>query len=445
MVAHLPDAKSEVEPLPARPPHRPAPHGDGFGRWLRARIGVDEETLRWAPEVRPHYTKIGLLVLTTSVLAAASMLTALVKFVDVYWLLLVPIAAFWGWVIFVVDSWLITTMHGSQKVGGAFWLRLVLAALLGLIIAEPLLLKVFEPAIHRQVAATRTLEYAARQSSLKACNPVPYRELNAAEHDKCNERKLLLTVPSDPAGISVDIDTKQRERDLKQTKLDADKKTLQKLRDTAGLECNGHKGQGLSGVFGNGPRCKDANQNAETFPAQNRLDERQQEINLLGDKINELIDRRNAVERDYADEMNQAIKAQLPPMTGDIGLPEEHKALGVLSSQSGLVLAGSWLLRLLLVVLDCLPVASKRLAGPTPYDRMITRRLAVNEEIFELDNELLRQRDRMPREKELSELNQLDRARQWDRDVEEENVRIRQDKELNRRIDEYARRLRGET
>jgi hypothetical protein len=439
MVAQLADT-APVEPAA----DRPAPPSDSLGRRLRALIGVNEDVLDWTPEIRPLYTKIGVLVLTTSALAAVSMLTALVKFLDAHWLLLIPAAVFWGWVIFCIDSLLITTMHGAQNAGRVFWMRLVLAGLLGLIIAEPLLLKVFEPAIHRQVAETRVLERAARESALKACNPVPYKEITVEQRDNCDARKLLLTVPSDPAGVTVDIAEKQRERDLKQRELDADKKTLQKLRDTAGLECNGQKGRGLSGKFGNGPRCKEANRNAESFPEQNRLDARQQEINGLDDTINQLIDKRNAVARDYAGEMDKAIKTQLPTLDGEIGLLEEDKALSSLSGESLLVRVGSWLLRLLLVVIDCLPVISKRLSGPTPYDRMFTRRIGSGEERFELDNELRVRLDRESKVAALIELDQLDRARQWDRNAAEERTRIQQDEKLNWRIDEYARKLRGE-
>ncbi|MBA9002990.1 DUF4407 domain-containing protein [Thermomonospora cellulosilytica] len=423
---------------------RPAPAGGGVGRWLRARIGVVEEVLDYTPELRPHYTKVGALVLTTSALAAVSMWTALAKFLDAHWLLLMPAALFWGWVIFCIDSWLITTMHGSPGGGRAFWVRLLLAVFLGAIIAEPLLLKVFEPAVHRQVAENRTLDRAARESALKACNPVPYRELKQAERDRCNARRLLLTVRSDPAGVTVDIVNLQQERDLKQRRLDADKGTLRKLQDGARRECNGHNGPGLSGVVGAGPRCAEANRDAADFSAQSRLDARQQEINALDGRIDRLIEQRNTVAQHYAVEMDRAIRAQLPSPDGDIGLLEEHKALGSLSRESLLVMLGPWVLRLMLIMIDCLPVLSKRLSGPTAYDRNIARQLETSEELFELNNELLRRRDRLPRETALGELDRLDQDRQRSRDAEEERSRIRQDEELNRRIDEYARRLRGE-
>ncbi|GLZ12594.1 hypothetical protein Acsp04_28290 [Actinomadura sp. NBRC 104425] len=446
MVAQLARPAGSAEPAGpgGAQPYRPAPPGDGVGRWLRARIGVVENVLDYTPELRPHYTKVGALVLTTSALAAVSMWTALVKFLDVHWLLLAPVAAFWGWLIFCIDSWLITTMHGSQSAGRSFWVRLVLAGLLGFVIAEPLLLKVFEPAIHRQVAENRVLERAERESALKACNPVPYRELTAAERERCRVRRLLLTVPADPGAVSADIATLRSERKNKQEKLDADKKSLQRLRDDARKECNGHNGPGLSGVWGAGPRCAEANRDAESFAEQSRLDARQKEINDLDERIKTLVESRESVARDYATQMNQAIKAQLPPPDGEIGLLEEHKALGSLSGESLLVLVGPWLLRLLLVVVDCLPVLSKRLSGPTAYDRNIARQLGTGETLFELDDELRRRRDQSAKETELGELDRLDRARQRDRDAELERTRVRQDKELNRKIDEYARWLRGE-
>ncbi|MDL4815147.1 DUF4407 domain-containing protein [Actinomadura opuntiae] len=435
MVVRIPDSISAFRPERTR---------RGAGRRLRSLIGVDEEILDWTPELRPHYTKIGALVLTTSTLAALSMLTALVKFLAAPWPALIPMALFWGWLIFCVDSWLIAGTHGNGNAGRVFWVRLMLAALLGLFIAEPLLLKVFEPAVHRQVADDRRHERVEQESALKACNPVPYKELDAKTLQGCRSRHLLLAVAADPGGVTDGIDKLTRERDTRQASLDADQRQLLALQKIARRECAGGGGDGFSGQEGNGPHCKKDDLNAETFRVQHRLGPRQQEIAKLQDQINVLVARRDTVATDYANEMDAAIQKQLPPLQGRIGIPEEDKALEGLGHKNLVVFFGSWLLRLLLILVDCLPVLAKRLSGQTAYDRMVARQIATNEELHEADNELQRRRDLAPKQDELNELDRRDRVRQQMRDDELQRDSVKQDEDLEKRIDDYARRLRGE-
>src|SRR4051794_24196001 len=83
-------------------PYRPAFPDLGFGRRLRAVIGIKEDVLDWAPEERPRYTKTAVIVLTTGMLSGLSIMVVLNQLLDgsAWWsLALVPVAVFWALMI----------------------------------------------------------------------------------------------------------------------------------------------------------------------------------------------------------------------------------------------------------------------------------------------------------------------------------------------------------
>src|SRR5262249_17349788 len=133
--------------------YRPDPPAYGPGRWLRRIAGVREDILDWVPEERPRYTRLGAIILNTGLMAAISLMAALGKGLTVFWPLLIPICVFWGFVIVSFDGWLIASTHGM--LGAAkyrvFVPRLVISLLMGVIIAEPLILWVFQPSIRTEV------------------------------------------------------------------------------------------------------------------------------------------------------------------------------------------------------------------------------------------------------------------------------------------------------
>lgn len=63
---------------PARPEH-------GVPRLLRRLAGIREDVLDWVPEERPRYTRLGLIVANTGIMAAAAMLIALTSVISVPW------------------------------------------------------------------------------------------------------------------------------------------------------------------------------------------------------------------------------------------------------------------------------------------------------------------------------------------------------------------------
>jgi hypothetical protein len=73
----------------------------------------------------------------------------------------------------------------------------------------------------------------------------------------------------------------------------------------------------------------------------------------------------------FTQSVGQAIAAKVATRRagqGPVGILDEDAALGRLSDRSGFVLAAQWLVRLLLIAIDCLPVLTKMMGGVTRYD-----------------------------------------------------------------------------
>ncbi|WP_424527977.1 DUF4407 domain-containing protein [Sphaerisporangium viridialbum] len=425
-------------------PHRPARPARGPGRWLRSLTGVSEIILDWAPEERPRYTRLGAILLNAGLLAALSMLVALEKFVDAPLGVLLVIAALWGWVIVSIDTWLISSTHGTRH-GASAWIfvvRLMLSVVIGLVIAEPLLLKVFEPAIHRQVAADRVQERLGKESALRACNPVPYRRLDDATASRCAAGHLLLTVTSSPAAQAVALKQTEDQQAKIRKQLDAAAKKLAAAEDLAARECAGKTGAGLSGRVGKGPNCDHDRKVARQIRADSKTDQYQAGYARLQSKIDTLTSQQKDAEQTYDTQIDEAIKAKLPPTEGKIGILEEDKALGRLSAESAFVLVAQWLVRLLLVIVDCLPILTKKLAGSSTYDTMVDRQMSTNEDLYEAEDELNKQRDMAVKRIGLKQSERFERQGIEKVEAQDEADRSRQEAELNERIDALAAELR---
>jgi hypothetical protein len=141
---------------PAEPSHGP-------GRRLRAIAGVDESVLDWVPEERARYARLGAIILNTGLLAGLSLITALNHVVQAPLFAVILVGMFWAFMVMSFDGWLIASTHGV--IGATkFWFflpRIVVSVLLGAVIAEPLVLWAFAPAVNRDVqsvAVTRLQE-----------------------------------------------------------------------------------------------------------------------------------------------------------------------------------------------------------------------------------------------------------------------------------------------
>lgn len=430
------------EDLAAPPAFRPAPPSRGPGRGLRAVTGVDEQLLAWVPEERARYSRLGAIIVNTGLMAAISIFVALQTFLDVHPLALVVVAAFWGWLILSIDGWLVSSTHG--KLGSArlkaLAPRLALAVLLGVVIAEPLLMLVFRPAIHQEAQNQRDVEIQAFESLLLRCNPVQGPPPGGAA---CAD--ALLPVQAGAQAVRLQLEAAVRERDQLTAVVDRDNGVLAAKQELARTECNGTDGPGLTGAVGVGPNCRRNRAEAEQFRIDSRLVENTTRLDQLSRQILDLTGKVGQDNADFSDARVREIRERVQERQDKqqpIGLLEEEKALEALSEESTLVFLGQWLLRLLLIAIDSMPVLAKVLGGTTTYDRLLQRQTGSSEQLHDVDNQLQCRRDTADKEVKLAKVERDVRARIEQMDEDDRVAAAQQEAELDSRIDALAARLR---
>lgn len=413
--------------LAAPDPVRPAPPDRGVGVMLRRAIGVKEDILDWSPEERPRYTKLGIIVIATSTLAAVSMLSALTRVTDMPLYARIPLCLLWGALIFAFDSWLIASTHGIQHLFSfaVFLPRLLISLLIGAVIAEPLILTIFGPSISTQVQRAQQQAALDYGSKLTQCNSTA---LGAPSTDPtCTD--YLLNIQSDAKAISDQLDDTNQQRSTLQTQYDALNTQYNALNTHAQEECAGTTGPGLTGVSGEGGQCRRDREDADNFKNINQLDEKVATLAALTDKQTTLTASLSASKAKLAKDVDDAISKKTQDFVKaqqTAGLLDEDKALGVLTSQSTFVLVASWLLRLLLIAIDTLPVLVKMIGGKTTYDKnarqrleksyaLHSRALSLEDEEDETKGQIRRHAMKTRRKQAIEEINEAARTHRSDK------------------------------
>ncbi len=358
---------------PAEPSHGP-------GRRLRAIAGVDESVLDWVPEERARYTRLGAIILNTGLLAGISLITALSHVVQAPIFAVLLVGMFWAFMVMSFDGWLIASTHGvmgAMKIW-FFLPRIVVSVLLGAVIAEPLVLWAFAPAVNREVRSFRAQTLAAAVTQWTRCNPPTGIQPPGAA---CRGHILNIQGGDAPVIAQRHLDGLKVQRAIVASRIAAINAQLARKNNLARAECNGRKSSGLSGIVGQGPNCKRDRAEADQYRRDSRLDQEQSALISLDAQIVTANNRLQAITDNYGKRVAKAIAEaeanQQHQQDGTIGLLEQSAALGRLSARSGFVLAAQWMLRLLLISLDCLPVFAKLIGGTTSYDWLVSTRLQL--------------------------------------------------------------------
>jgi uncharacterized protein DUF4407 len=396
--------------------YRPARPAWGPGRWFRACAGIEEDVMDWAPSERLKYAGVGIIVLNTGCLAAFAMFTALGKVISAPAAALIPVSLIWGWMIFSVDRWLITSTHGMRGTNRVlvFIPRIVLAILLAFTIAEPLTLRIFQNSLNTQVATTRTARLDTYESLLQTCNPVSGKWVAGSA---CVGNHLA--VADSPYAMQQKLATaKQQVADLKPIVAN-DMAQLRNLQTTMTDECAGTSGPGLTGHAGYGPMCK-ADKNAiDSYGRQSDVTGKQAQLTAAQNTVAALIPQVAAAQQAYATQLQKAIKTAVTVKQrdlGQIGIIDEWTALEQLSSQSAFVFFGHWLLVLVLMALDCLPVLVKLMGGSSAYDQLLADQIASDERVHAIDLRLREEMATVDKEVEIYLLEMRKRERKQNED-----------------------------
>ena len=268
--------------------YRPVQSDQGVGRWFRACAGVKEDVMDWSPAERAKYTGLGIIVLNTGCLAAFAMFTALGKIVAAPAFALVPLALIWGWIIFSVDRWLITSTHGIREAGTAHLSPAPGARGPARVHHR----RAADPAHLPEHAGQHGADYPDRET-----RPVPERAaglqpgVRAMGRLGCLRRQL-----PDRAQPAVRHPAEARHRQAAaDTQLESvvgtEETQEQKLTSVAQGECAGTAGANMTGTAGDGPRCKADWAAASAYAAQCGLVNKQAQLAKLQTSIDSMIQR----------------------------------------------------------------------------------------------------------------------------------------------------------
>jgi hypothetical protein len=163
-------------PAPGQPDHASASPPEavesfrsfpsGARHFLITLSGARPEILARCPTERVKFQSLGWAILITCAMAMVSMWFALASVMGINALAAIPLALLWGLVIMGIDRWLIASMPigGSHKWAIAVP-RLVLALLLGTLISTPIVLRVFQPEINGEITVIKDQRAAAFSSA----------------------------------------------------------------------------------------------------------------------------------------------------------------------------------------------------------------------------------------------------------------------------------------
>jgi hypothetical protein len=106
-----------------------------------------------------------------------------------------------------------------------------------------------------------------------------------------------------------------------------------------------------------------------------------------------------------------------------------------------MVFFAEWLVRILLILVDCLPILTKKIAGATTYNSLISRQLTTDEELHGASDDLNKQRDLYAKRVESKQLEYGLRNRLQLIEERDEADRSQREAELNSRVDALAAEL----
>lgn len=359
---------------------------------LRALTGVREELLDRVRSERTRYTALAAVMVCTASIGGFSMFLALGEVLgnDKVWLVL--IAVFWAIFILCIDCWLVSSTAGSRWRTRISVLlpRLAIATVFGIVIAEPLVLRVFQTGIVNHVKDERQASIDQVRTSLVACNPVPGVSVSRSiPQVGCAGMTLNI---SGPASTSLTrVQALQQQKSSLQVQVNSETAQLHQLEITVNDECNGNRGSGLTGIYGNGPACKKDQQYVTNYESTHPIGAQNTQLANLESQIKSQQGILSGRQANYQSEVSQAIDNRLKEETSPsapIGMAERFQALAFLSMSNSFIAVASWFIRIFFILIDCLPVLVKFLSGSSPYDRLVEDEIISAEKQFKSECEV---------------------------------------------------------
>jgi len=323
------------------------------GNFLWWCAGAHQQLVRNSPSEHSKYSGLGGVILATFVLATLSSGYAVYSvFGNIGWTIL--FAVIWGVIIFNFDRFLVSTMrkYGISR-RKQLWMaipRILLALIIGITIARPLELKIFEKEINVKVAE------------------------NA--HKKMLLNDSLLQLENSALLQSADL-----ERNRLQARKQSIEDTLGRLQQSYMDEADGTGGSQQRGIDQLTRMKQSAFNNArgQYDPELQQLDRGiQSQDSILANAKNSLQDKRKKYEAS---------------VIANVGFLERNKALSDLADEESSVFWTSLLLSLLIILIEIGPILSKLIMPVGPYDVALAKhellQMAASENEIRRDKELV--------------------------------------------------------
>jgi serine/threonine protein kinase len=309
--------------------------------------GVDPQDKLTAPD-RVRYTSMGTVVLLTALAATASMTIALALiFSPSRWLEYLPVGIIWGSIVLNFDRWIVSSIdYGAlteaemesgkkQHIGSKivhFLVRFMMAALVGLVISEPIVLAVFGPEITQQLIAQHVTDISAQTA-----------QIYAAERQRASQ----INAPVVTAQNALNSATRTASTDH----------TIY-ICEMTGNNCNLPPGE-VTGIPGSGPQAR-----ADYAAWQTALALEQADQKILDKAASAARSANEALASQTSVAIAQATKAT----DADNGLLAREKALDTLSRENPGFLLRRVVLWLALMFIDLAPVLLKTFSPRTVYE-----------------------------------------------------------------------------
>ena len=359
--------------------------------------GADNDVLDEVPEEVPRFVQMFLVLAGTALVSALSMMFALLTGVRVSILLAIPLAIVWGLIIFNLDRFLTSTMRSTKNVFrllGLAFPRVIMAALIGIVVAEPLVLQVFQNDIAREVNSTNVTQALTDQDAVT--NGPEKQALDAASAQvSALENQAATGILTGTSSTSAESAAAQQTVDQLTQQLAAQQTVIDQARAVYQCELTGQGAgtvPGCTGVAGDGA-SSDAAQ-AQLAQAQSAYDSLSTQLAQAQSTLAAANSAGAEAAASSADANKQQAEDQLPAAreqyesalaaynarassvadgnAGAVGLLSQITALERLSDREPVLRWAHYLIAALFFMIELLPVLVKVLTGfggPSLYEK----------------------------------------------------------------------------
>ena len=359
--------------------------------------GADGEILDRVPGETPRFVQMFFVLAGTALVSAISMGFALTTGVQAAIWVAVPLAIVWALVIFNLDRFLTSTMtstHNVLKLIGLALPRVIMAMIIGFVVAEPLVLQVFHNDISREVAATNIVQAQSDQEALES-GPERIALDDASERVATLENQAATGIVAGTDSSSASESAAQATVDDLTAKMTEQQAVIDQARALYQCELTGEgvgTVPGCTGVNGEGAssdaaqaQLGQAQQTYDALAAQ--LRDANTELESAGTAAKENTSSAEAQNREEAQSQLPAARASYDQAlaaynaradaiaqgnAGAVGLLSQISGLNRLSEKDATILWAHWLIAALFFMIELLPVLVKVLTSygsPSLYEK----------------------------------------------------------------------------